>query len=120
MYGNERAAERVRSLLSELLYTKVIKDPRLEGIFFTRVNVSSDKSVVKVFYSITAKKDDAYTSSIKTAGRGLEKAKGYIRSTLGKALGWRVSPELIFIFDDSLDKLENIERILKDIAEKDI
>ncbi len=119
MYGNERASERVRSLLSELLFNKVIKDPRLEGVFFTKANVSQDKSVVRIYYSITAKLDDAYDQEIARAGRGLEKAKGFIRGTLGKALGWRVSPELIFIFDDSLEKIEKIEKILKDIADKD-
>ncbi len=119
MYGNKRASERVRSLLSELLFTKVIKDPRLEGLFFTKVDVSPDKSVVKVYYSITSKYDDTYQDTMIQAGRGLEKAKGFIRSTLGKALRWRVSPELIFIFDDSLDKIEKIEKILKEIADKD-
>lgn len=118
MYGSERAAERVRALLSELLYTNVIKDPRLEGIFWTKVDVSSDKSFVKIYYSITAKKDDKYYAIKKNAEKGLNKAKGFIRSTLGKALGWRVSPELIFIYDDSLDRTEKIEKILKDIAHK--
>lgn len=118
MYNNERAGERVRALLSELLYTKVIKDPRLEGVFFTKTIVSPDKSVVKIYYSITAKKDENYYIEIRQVQAGFKKAKGFIRSALGKALGWRNSPELIFIFDDSLDKIEKIENILKDIEKR--
>ncbi len=43
---------------------------------------------------------------------GLESAKGRIRSLLGRQLGWRVSPELRFHIDESVDAGERIAEAL--------
>jgi len=115
MYELEHHRERAKKLLSEILFSGVVKDPRVRGIFITRTVLSTDKSVLKVFYSITAIKNETYDAKQKKAAAGLNKAKGFIRRHLGKALGWRLTPELVFIYDDSLDKAERIDHILKDI-----
>ena len=46
---------------------------------------------------------------------GLERAKGRIRSLLGHALGWRVTPELAFQIDTTTDEAERISRALENV-----
>jgi ribosome-binding factor A len=48
---------------------------------------------------------------------GLESARGRIRSLLGQELGWRVTPELRFHLDTSIDEAERIARALIDAPE---
>ena len=45
---------------------------------------------------------------------GLEAAKGRIRSLVGKSLGWRVTPELRFFIDPSVDAAERIASLFSD------
>jgi len=46
---------------------------------------------------------------------GLESAKGRIRSLVGKAITWRVTPEIRFFIDRSVDSGERITQALKDV-----
>ena len=45
----------------------------------------------------------------------LRRAKGRIRSLLGHALGWRVTPEILFEIDTTTDEAERIARALEDV-----
>ena len=47
----------------------------------------------------------------------LARAKGRIRSLLGRALGWRVTPELVFRIDTTADEAERISRALQNVPE---
>ena len=46
---------------------------------------------------------------------GLEAAKGRLRSLFGRGLGWRVTPELRFMLDTSVDEAERITEALKEV-----
>ncbi|MND09624.1 Ribosome-binding factor A [compost metagenome] len=46
---------------------------------------------------------------------GLEKAKGYIRSEVGRRIKLRHVPELVFVIDNSLDREEHISRLLTEV-----
>ena len=55
-------------------------------------------------------------SGPKTSGRGLEKASGFIRRTLSQKIYLKFMPELEFTYDDSLDRGEAMDSLLKSIA----
>ena len=47
----------------------------------------------------------------------LARAKGRIRSLLGRSLGWRVTPEIAFTIDTTTDEAERIARALENVPE---
>jgi ribosome-binding factor A len=101
--------EAVRTALASILLAQ-ISDPRLEFVTITGVEVSKDRSVAHVYVSAT-------TARYEDVQAGLASAKGRIRSLLGQELGWRVTPELRFFLDTSVDEAQRIASALTDIPE---
>jgi len=102
-----RMDEAVREHVAEILATE-ISDPRLSLVTVTGAKVSPDRSVANVYVSAERERYDEVLA-------GLESAKGRIRSILGRALGWRVSPELRFFIDESVDTGERIATALLEV-----
>lgn len=77
-------------------------------VTITRVRVSSDFSVAKLFLSIFPANDPEISLRI------LNKNKTYFRNLLGRSIRHqiRIIPELIFYLDDSAEYTETIERLL--------
>lgn len=87
-----------------------MSDPDLQLVTLTGCEVSVDKSVVVAYVSCDSARYDKVTTA-------LERAKGRIRSLLGHALGWRVTPELVFRIDTTADEAERISRALQNVPE---
>ena len=113
-----RRADRVGDvILQELAYLlqRKVKDPRLEGITLTRVQVSADLRHARVFYSVLA------TDEVKVAvAAGLDSARGYLKRELGRRLQLRYMPDIVFCYDDSLDYGSRIHRLLKELKKSDL
>jgi len=77
-------------------------------ITVTKVHVTPDLAIAKVFLSLFATEDKS------SLLKHIQKHGKEIRYNLGKRIGKqiRVVPELIFYLDDSLDYIDNIERLL--------
>lgn len=103
--NSRRANEALRSKVASVLLFH-ISDPRLEMVTVTDVKVSKDRSVADVY--VAAGKD-----RYEEVKAGLEAAKGRIRSLVGKELGWRVTPELRFEIDETVDDAEHIAIVLE-------
>lgn len=77
-------------------------------ITVTKVNVTRDLSIAKVYLSLfsTGEKDLLL--------KEIQRHTGEIRYKLGKKIGKqvRIIPEIQFFMDDSLDYIENIEKLL--------
>ena len=82
-----------------------ISDPRLQMVTITGCEVSFDRSFCNVFYTAPADKYDEVEAA-------LASAKGRIRSCLAKQLTWRVTPELRFLLDASVDQAQKIATVL--------
>ncbi len=93
---NQRLGAQVLRTLSELLRFDV-KDPRLNGVSLTIVEMTRDVSVAKVYFSLLNPDDDP-----KNALQGLQRASGFLRGKLGSALKIRHVPELRFLHVDSV------------------
>jgi ribosome-binding factor A len=107
----DRVADLILQELAEVLVRKA-KDPRLDGITLTEVDVSADLRHATVYYSLlgdSEKRDEA--------ARGLESAKGFVKRELGKRLKLRRIPEVEFRFDGSLEYGSRIERLLGELKE---
>ena len=103
--NTRRLNEQAREVVASLLISEV-SDPRVALVTVTGAEVSSDRSVLLVFVSTDPGRYDEVLT-------GLESAKGRIRSLLGHALGWRVTPELRFYIDESVDSGQAIDEALR-------
>jgi len=107
---NSRIGEEIKRELSRMIREEM-KDPRVRGIIsITHVDVTNDLRYAKVYVSIMANQEEQTTNM-----QVLEKARGYFRSELAKTLTTRITPELIFNQDVSLEYGAKIEHILEDI-----
>ena len=105
--NTRRLGEQAREVIASLLVTEV-SDPRLRLVTVTGCEVSPDRSVLLVFVSTDPGRYDEVLE-------GLESAKGRLRSLLGHALGWRVTPELKFYIDTSVDSGMAIDEALREV-----
>jgi len=87
---------------------KSIKDPRIGIITVTGADVSPDLRLAKVFYTVIGDEEQR-----KKTSQGLDKARGFIRRELGRVMTTKQTPELRFIYDESLDRGERIEELLE-------
>ena len=86
------------------------KDPRYKFLNIVDVKCSSDLGVAKVFYTII---DGDISDSPNS--KSLEKFSSMIRSKLSKFMQIRRVPKLIFKYDESLDRYNNIDALLKSL-----
>ncbi len=104
----QKIARLIQKDLGEIL--RLFAQENLSGylITVTKVNVSPDLSVAKVFLSLFGPADKATVfKTIKTHTRDIRHNLGTrVKSQL------RVIPELDFFIDDSLDYIENIDKLL--------
>ena len=103
---NQRLGTEVLRTLSQLLRFET-KDPRLQGVSLTAVDLSRDLSVARVYFS-TLDPD----ASIEPIEEGLQRASGFLRSKLGQELKIRHVPELRFAHDDSAEESVRISELI--------
>jgi ribosome-binding factor A len=106
----DRLNDQFKRILGELLEREV-KDPRVGFVTVTGVEVTSDLSLARV-YVTTAQGQD----TDETLG-GLQAASGFLRSRIGEELNLRSTPELRFLYDESLDRGMRMDALLRRIAE---
>ena len=105
--------EKINQAIKEeigLIVQKEVKDPRLEFVTITQVEVSRDLQHAKVYFSILGKKD-----KLKGVKEGLESARGFIRKLVASRVRMRYTPEINFIFDQSLEYGMHIEETIERI-----
>jgi ribosome-binding factor A len=105
----ERVADQVRGELASLL-AREVHDPGIGFVTLTRVQVSPDLQLARVFY--TALGDDKARDA---THRALERAAPFLRRQIGARLRLKRAPELTFIYDDSIAGQDRIEQILNEL-----
>ena len=110
----DRVGEQIREELSELLSRGAVHDPGIGFITLTRVRVSPDLQVARVFY--TSLGDDA---ARRTTQQALDRARPFFRRHVGSRLRLRRVPELAFQFDESIGHQDRIEQILRDLHDEE-
>ncbi|MBO2518919.1 MAG: 30S ribosome-binding factor RbfA [Firmicutes bacterium] len=103
-----RVAEQAKKELGDILRT--LKDPRIGFVTVTDVEVSNDLSHLKIFVSVYGDQEARQQSL-----EGLQAAKGLIRSELGRRIRLRMTPEIEFRLDTSLDRGARIDQLLAEI-----
>jgi len=109
----DRVADLIKAEMSDILLREV-NDPQVREITVTGVRVTDDLRQAKVFFVRMGQN----TCSDETM-KGLNRAAGFIRKELGKRLSLRHVPEIRFIFDESFEYGDRIDRLLAEI-QKDV
>ncbi|MBP1925294.1 ribosome-binding factor A [Sedimentibacter acidaminivorans] len=93
---NNRLSGEMKRVIADII-RKEVKDPRISDLMsVTDVNVTEDLKFAKVYISV-------YGDSEPTL-EALQSAKGFIRREVGRNIKMRITPELIFVKDDSIEK----------------
>lgn len=103
-----RVADQIQRELSGLLRSH-LKDPRVGMVTLTGVEVSPDLAHAKVFFTALGEAD-----SLAQTQEGLKRAAGFLRSQLGASLKLRVTPELHFHHDASVERGVRLSRLIDD------
>ncbi len=105
----ERVGDLIKREISEMLI-RGIKDPRIGLVTITRVRLSDDLRLAKVFFSVMGSEEDR-TRNL----QGLNSAKGFIKREIGKRIHLRYVPDIVFKFDPSVEYADHIDRLFKEI-----
>ncbi len=105
-----RVAEVLRHELAVLLIEKV-RDPKLDTVSISRVHVTDDLKYARIYYTVRGGEKDR-----QQAGKALDRAKGFMRTHLAKTLNLRHTPTLQFFYDETAEKVEEVEKLFQEIA----
>ena len=105
----DRVADQLRAELAQLL-ARDVHDPGIGFVTLTRVQVSPDLQVARVYY--TALGDE---TGRKNTARGLERAAPFLRRQIGGRLRLKRVPEITFVYDESIAGQDRIEQLLNEL-----
>jgi ribosome-binding factor A len=111
-YRPDRVGDQIRQELSEMLTRGDIHDPGIGFITLTRVTVTSDLQLARIYY--TSLGDE---KARKETSKALDRATPYMRRQVGGRLRLRRVPEFEFRFDRSVEHQDRIEQIIRDLHE---
>ena len=105
----DRVGEQIRLELSELL-AREVHDPGIGFITLTRVSVTTDLQIARVYY--TSFGDE---NAQRETAKALTRATPFLRRQIGARIRLRRVPELTFFYDESIGHTDRIEQILQDL-----
>ncbi|MBO4982944.1 MAG: 30S ribosome-binding factor RbfA [Clostridia bacterium] len=105
-YRQNRINDAVKQEMAQIL--RDVKDPRIAGslVSITAAEVSPDLKFAKIFFSVLGEDKNEILKALKGAS-------GFFRSELARRINLRITPQLIFEYDGSMEYGANISSILK-------
>ena len=104
-----KAAEAIREVVSMAILTD-LRDPRIEDVTVTYVEVSPDMRLAKVHVSIMG--DDRKQ---KLCLHGLQSSAGYLQSKISDRIDTRYTPRIRFELDEGVKKSLAINQLLQEL-----
>lgn len=109
----EKVQELMKQEISQIILRE-LKDPRIGFVTVTSVECTGDLREAKVYVSLMGNE-----AQVKACWSGLNSSLGFIRREIGKRIRLRVTPELSFALDKSLDYSAHIQELLLKIKAED-
>ena len=107
-----RVDEELRKEISQVINYE-LKNPDVTGmVSVTKVKVTPDLKYAKVYVSVLNSKN------LKQTIQGLKDSAGFIRSQVAKTVNLRITPQLVFEYDDSIVYGEKIDAILNELKKE--
>jgi ribosome-binding factor A len=104
-----KAAEAVREVVGMAILAD-LKDPRVQGVTVTRVEMTPDMRQARVYVSVMGDETRQRLSL-----HGLQSAAGYLQSRVAQRIDTRYTPRIEFLIDDGVKKSIEIARILREV-----
>lgn len=109
----DKVNSEIQRLVADVISREISNVTLNNGLItVTKVETSPDFSQSKIFVSMLGIKDK------KEALKILKKASGFIRSRIANRLNFRKTPNLIFIFDESIEYGTHINKLLSQVSEE--
>ncbi|OOH91355.1 ribosome-binding factor A [Pasteurellaceae bacterium 15-036681] len=112
---SDRVAQELQKEIAIILQREV-KDPRIGMVTVSDVELSRDLAYAKIFVTFLFDSDE---SAVERGLEGLNKASGYIRTLVGKAMRLRIVPELKFFYDQSLVEGMRMSNLVTNVIRQD-
>jgi len=112
-----KRADRVAGLIQEelsRLLRREVKDPRLQEVVITAVELSADLRHARVLFTGSGRQ-----GGVDDILAGLRSAAGFLRGQLGRTLRLRYAPELVFEADDSVERSLHVAALLKQVLPRE-
>lgn len=106
----DRVSEQIKRELADLIRIE-LKDPRVGMISLTDVEVTPDYAHAKVFFSTLAGGEN-----LQAVQTGLQKASGFLRRELGKRIRIHTTPQLHFVYDQSLERGADLSKLIDEAS----
>lgn len=103
-----RIADQIQRELSEIIRLE-LKDPRVDLVTITDVEVTQDNSHAKIFFTALGEPVQQ-----EVAAKALDHASGFLRSTLAKRIKLRTVPQLHFHYDVSVERGVRLSKLIDD------
>ena len=119
MARTSNRTDKVSDLLKKeiaLLIQREVRDPRVGMASVTSVKVSKDLGYASVYVTLLGKSNEEEASE---GIEALNKASGFLRSMLAKAVSMRTTPKLKFIYDDTLVKGQELTSLIDEALARD-
>src|SRR5699024_10800893 len=100
-----RVAEQMKKEIGDVLNRK-LKDPRVGFVTVTDVGLTNDLQHATVYVSVLGDEEEKEASI-----KGLNKAKGFVRSEIGNRIRLRKTPEVVLKIEKRYVHYENSNRI---------
>lgn len=104
-----KAAEAIREVVSTAILIE-IRDPRIQNVTVTRVEVTKDMRNAKVYVSVRG--DEAQE---KLCLRGLKNSAGFLQQKIAARIDTRYIPRLSFEIDEGLKNSMEVAKILQEV-----
>ncbi len=105
-----KVSDQIQRDLSELI-ARELKDPRVGMITLQGVEVTPDYAHAKVFFSSMSGREH-----LDSVLAGLQKAAGFLRRELGRRITIHSTPQLHFVFDESLERGADLSNLIQQAA----
>jgi ribosome-binding factor A len=110
---SDRVAEQIRRELAELIRLE-IKDPRVNLVTITDVEITPDYLHAKVFYTTLAPVEQRAELE-----QGLKRSAGFLRREIGRRVRIHHNPELHFVFDSSVERGSHLSQLIDQAVASD-
>jgi ribosome-binding factor A len=105
----QKVGDQIQRELSELIQREV-RDPRVGMVTLTGVDMSPDCTHAMIHFTCL---DPA---RIVSAGDGLAAASGFLRSQLARRIKLYSTPELHFVYDESVERGDRLSRLIDSVT----
>jgi ribosome-binding factor A len=107
----DRVADQIRVEITTML-AREVHDPGIGFLTVTRVQMSPDLQVARVFYTTLGSEPER-----RATAKALQRATSFLRYQIGQRLRLRRVPSLEFQFDKSVETQDRVERLIQEIHE---